>query len=161
LGNYTIASVFWVALLLGLLIALRVAYPLIGQKMTGDTAHHNLLHGPRHVPVRTSCGGIALFFYALLTVSGSNVNVSHLFDISLNVMTCVGRIGLIVLHRIAYYVARRFCVGLQRRDRDILEHGIETGTIRQLPSGEFIEVHQPLGGVDEHGHAIPLEYQGA
>ena len=22
-------------------------------------------------------------------------------------------------------------------------------------------MHQPLGGVDEHGHAIPLEYQGA
>jgi ubiquinol-cytochrome c reductase cytochrome b subunit len=22
-------------------------------------------------------------------------------------------------------------------------------------------VHQPLGGVDEHGHAIPLEYQGS
>ncbi|MGI8415122.1 MAG: cytochrome b, partial [Nakamurella sp.] len=30
-----------------------------------------------------------------------------------------------------------------------------------LPSGEFIEVHQPLGGVDAHGHPIPLEYQGA
>ena len=30
-----------------------------------------------------------------------------------------------------------------------------------LSHGEFIEVHQPLGGVDEYGHAIPLEYQGA
>ena len=26
--------------------------------------------------------------------------------------------------------------------------------------GEFIEIHQPLGPVDEHGHPIPLEYQG-
>ncbi|MCU1654651.1 MAG: menaquinol-cytochrome reductase, partial [Pseudonocardia sp.] len=26
---------------------------------------------------------------------------------------------------------------------------------------EFIEVHQPLAGVDSHGHAIPLAYQGA
>lgn len=161
LGNYTIASVFWVALLLGLLVALLVAYPWIEQKMTGDTAHHNLLQRPRDVPVRTGLGVMALVFYALLTVSGGNDHVAHFFDISLNVMTWVGRIGLIVLPPIAYYVTHRICVGLQRRDRDILEHGIETGTIRQLPSGEFIEVHQPLGGVDEHGHAIPLKYQGA
>lgn len=161
LGNYTIASVFWVALLLGLLVALLVAYPWIEQKMTGDTAHHNLLQRPRDVPVRTGLGVMALVFYALLTISGGNDHVAHFFDISLNVMTWVGRIGLIVLPPIAYYVTHRICVGLQRRDREILEHGIETGTIRQLPSGEFIEVHQPLGGVDEHGHAIPLEYQGA
>ncbi|TYT21793.1 cytochrome bc complex cytochrome b subunit [Corynebacterium urealyticum] len=161
LGNYTIASVFWVALLLGLLVALLVAYPWIEQKMTGDTAHHNLLQRPRDVPVRTGLGVMALVFYALLTVSGGNDHVAHFFDISLNVMTWVGRIGLIVLPPIAYYVTHRICVGLQRKDREILEHGIETGTIRQLPSGEFIEVHQPLGGVDEHGHAIPLEYQGA
>lgn len=161
LGNYTIASVFWVALLLGLLVALLVAYPWIEQKMTGDTAHHNLLQRPRDVPVRTGLGVMALVFYALLTISGGNDHVAHFFDISLNVMTWVGRIGLIVLPPIAYYVTHRICVGLQRKDREILEHGIETGTIRQLPSGEFIEVHQPLGGVDEHGHAIPLEYQGA
>ena len=161
LGNYTIASVFWVALLLGLLVALLVAYPWIEQKMTGDTAHHNLLQRPRDVPVRTGLGVMALVFYALLTVSGGNDHVAHFFDISLNVMTWFGRIGLIVLPPIAYFVTHRICVGLQRRDREILEHGIETGTIRQLPSGEFIEVHQPLGGVDEHGHAIPLEYQGA
>src|SRR5699024_8718862 len=133
LGNYTIASVFWVALLLGLLVALLVAYPWIEQKMTGDTAHHNLLQRPRDVPVRTGLGVMALVFYALLTVSGGNDHVAHFFDISLNVMTWVGRIGLIVLPPIAYYVTHRVCVGLQRRDRDILEHGIETGTIRQLP----------------------------
>jgi ubiquinol-cytochrome c reductase cytochrome b subunit len=42
----------------------------------------------------------------------------------------------------------------------VLEHGIETGVIRRLPSGEFIEVHQPLGPVDEHGHG-QLAYGGA
>jgi ubiquinol-cytochrome c reductase cytochrome b subunit len=45
-------------------------------------------------------------------------------------------------------------------DREVLEHGIETGVIRRLPSGEFIEVHQPLGPVDEHGHG-QLAYGGA
>ena len=27
--------------------------------------------------------------------------------------------------------------------------------------GEFVEVHQPLGRVDEHGHPVPLPYQAA
>jgi ubiquinol-cytochrome c reductase cytochrome b subunit len=50
---------------------------------------------------------------------------------------------------------------LQRSDRAVLEHGIETGIIRRLTDGEYIEIHQPLGPVDRHGHPIPLEYQGA
>lgn len=50
---------------------------------------------------------------------------------------------------------------MQRSDREVLEHGIETGVIKQLPNGAFIEVHQPLGPVDEHGHAVPLEYSGS
>ena len=54
----------------------------------------------------------------------------------------------------------RVCLGLQRHDREVLEHGIETGIIKVLPTGEFIEVHQPLGPVDEHGHG-QLTYAGA
>jgi ubiquinol-cytochrome c reductase cytochrome b subunit len=73
----------------------------------------------------------------------------------------MGRIGLLILPPIAYYLAYRLCIGLQRSDRAVLEHGVETGIIRRLPHGEFIEIHQPLGPVDEHGHPLPLEYQGA
>ena len=53
----------------------------------------------------------------------------------------------------------RICIGLQRHDREVLAHGIETGIIKLLPTGEFIEVHQPLGPVDEHGH-VQLNYTG-
>ncbi|WP_295645605.1 cytochrome bc complex cytochrome b subunit [uncultured Corynebacterium sp.] len=161
LGNYTIPAVFWVALLLGVLVALLFAYPWIEQKLTGDSAHHNLLQRPRDVPVRTGLGVMAIVFYVILTISGGNDLVAYHFDISLNAMTWLGRIGLVLAPPIAYFMTYRLCIALQRSDRDVLEHGIETGTIRQLPSGGFIEVHQPLGPVDEHGHPIPLEYQGA
>ena len=161
LGNYTIPAVFWVALLLGILVGLLFAYPWIEQKMTGDDAHHNLLQRPRDVPTRTALGVMAITFYVILTISGGNDLFAYHFQISLNAMTWLGRIGLVLAPPIAYYVTHRICVGLQRNDREVLEHGIETGTIKQLPSGGFIEVHQPLGGIDEHGHAIPLEYQGA
>ena len=55
---------------------------------------------------------------------------------------------MIVVPPIAYVVTYRICLGLQQHDREVLEHGIETGVIRRLPNGEFIEVHQPLGPVD-------------
>ena len=74
-------------------------------------------------------------------------------------MTWVGRIGLLVLPPLAYVLTYRICLGLQRHDREVLEHGIETGVIRRLPNGEFIEVHQPLGPVDDHGHG-QLAYGG-
>ncbi|MGK8362069.1 cytochrome bc1 complex cytochrome b subunit [Corynebacterium amycolatum] len=161
LGSYTIPAVFWVALLCGILVVLLFSYPFIEAKITGDNAHHNLLQRPRDVPVRSGLGAMALVFYTLLTLSGGNDLIAYHFQISLNVMTWVGRIGLIILPPIAYFVTYRICIGLQRSDRAVLEHGIETGIINQLPDGSFIEVHQPLGPVDEHGHAVPLEYQGA
>ena len=70
-----------------------------------------------------------------------------------------GRIGVLLAPPIAYYVTYRFCLGLQRADRQVLEHGIETGVIKRLPHGEYIEVHQPLGPTDEHGHGM-LTYAG-
>ena len=42
----------------------------------------------------------------------------------------------------------------------MLFRSVETGIIKRLPHGEFIEVHQPLGAVDDHGHGT-LEYAGA
>ena len=161
LGNYTIPSAFWVALLCGLLVVLLMAYPFIEKKLTGDDAHHNLLQRPRDVPVRSGIGAMAITFFLLITMSGGNDHVAHFFQISLNAMTWVGRIGLLVLPPLAYWITYSVCVGLQRSDREVLEHGIETGVIKQLPNGAFIEVHQPLGPVDEHGHAVPLEYAGS
>ena len=41
-------------------------------------------------------------------------------------------------------LTRRICLGLQRKDARMLEHGVETGIIRQLPTGEFVEEERPL-----------------
>jgi ubiquinol-cytochrome c reductase cytochrome b subunit len=160
-GSYTIPALFWPTLVLpGILFTLLALYPMIERKLTGDTASHHLLQRPRDVPVRTSLGAMALTFYVLLIISGGNDVLADKFDISLNAMTWVGRLGLVVLPPIVYAATYRICLGLQKHDREILEHGIETGVIRRLPHGEFIEVHQPLGPVDDHGHG-QLAYGGA
>ena len=161
LGNYTVPGAFWVAMLAGLMVVLLIAYPFIEAKITGDTAHHNLLQRPRDVPVRTSLGIMGIAFYFLVTLSGGNDLFAYHFGVSLNAMTWVGRIGLIVLPPLAYFVTYRICIGLQRSDREVLEHGIETGVIKMMPNGAFVEIHQPLGEVDEHGHPVPLPYAGA
>lgn len=162
LGSFTIPAPFFpTALFMGLIFTVAALYPAIERKLTKDNAHHNLLQRPRDVPVRTSLGVMAITFFAVLMISGVNDIIAFQFHISLNAMTWIGRIGLLVLPPIAYYITYRICLGLQRSDREVLEHGIETGIIKRLPHGEFIELHQPLGPVDEHGHPIPLEYQGA
>ena len=161
LGNYTVPGEFWVAMLAGLMVVLLIAYPFIEAKITGDTAHHNLLQRPRDVPVRTSLGMMGIAYYFLVTLSGGNDLFAYHFGVSLNAMTWVGRIGLIVLPPLAYFVTYRICIGLQRSDREVLEHGIETGVIKMMPNGAFVEIHQPLGEVDEHGHPVPLPYAGA
>jgi ubiquinol-cytochrome c reductase cytochrome b subunit len=102
---------------------------------------------------------MAITFYMVLFLSGANDIIAKSFDISLNAMTWGGRILLLVLPPVAYLLTYRVCLGLQRHDREILEHGVETGIIRVLPHGEFIEVHQPLGPTDEHGHGS-LSYAG-
>jgi quinol---cytochrome-c reductase cytochrome b subunit len=160
-GRYTIPSIFFPAVLgMGILITLLALYPLIERKLTGDDAHHNLLQRPRDAPVRTATGMMAMSFYFWLVVACGNDIIGYTFDISLNVMTWIGRIGLLVIPPVVYFATYRICLGLQRSDREVLEHGIETGVIRRLPSGEFIEVHQPLGPVDSHGHGT-LAYGGA
>jgi ubiquinol-cytochrome c reductase cytochrome b subunit len=61
---------------------------------------------------------------------------------------------MVLVPPIVYFIAYRWAIALQRSDREVLEHGVETGIIRRLPHGAYIELHQPLG-------PVPLEYQGA
>jgi ubiquinol-cytochrome c reductase cytochrome b subunit len=159
--GHTVPAPVWVALIMGLVFMLLPAWPWLEKKFTGDNAHHNLLQRPRDAPVRTAIGAMAIAFYMVLTLSAMNDVIALKFHISLNATTWIGRIGMVVLPAIVYYIAYRWAIGLQRSDRAVLEHGIETGIIKRLPHGAYIELHQPLGPVDDHGHPIPLEYQGA
>ncbi|MGH3554235.1 MAG: cytochrome b, partial [Mycobacterium sp.] len=159
--HHTIPGAVGVALIMGLVFILLTIYPFLEKRFTGDYAHHNLLQRPRDVPVRTAIGAMAIAFYMVLTLGAMNDIIAYKFHISLNATTWIGRIGMVVLPPIIYFVAYRWCIGLQRSDRDVLEHGIETGIIKRLPHGAYIELHQPLGPVDDHGHPLPLEYQAA
>ncbi|WP_127784037.1 cytochrome bc complex cytochrome b subunit [Rhodococcus sp. X156] len=162
LGSYTIPQPFFVALLLGVVLGLMFAYPWIERRLAHpDNLPHNLLQRPRDAPVRTALGAMAVAFYVVLLLSGANDIIALKFDMSINALIWAGRIGLLVVPPVAYWITYRYCVGLQRSDLEVLQHGVETGIIRRDTNGAFVEVHQPLGEVDRSGHPVPLEYQGA
>ena len=147
LWGHDVPPLFWATVVLpGILFTLAAAYPFIEAKLTGDRAHHHLLQRPRDNPVRTSLGAMALTFYLTLFVAGGSDSISRAFDISGNAMIWGGRIALLTLPPIVYAVTFRICLALQGNDREVLEHGVETGIIHRLPSGEFIEVRRPLDG---------------
>lgn len=143
--GHTVPAVFWPAVVMpGLVFTLLALYPYLEAKLTGDRAYHNLLDRPRDNPTRTAIGAMALSFYSVLLISGGNDVIATTFHISLNAITWAGRIGCIIVPPIAFVATKRICLALQKRDREREEHGIETGIIRQLPSGEYVEVHAPV-----------------
>ncbi len=157
---YRIPALFWPTIVLpGLLTVLPMFYPFIEARRTRDRTIHNLLQRPRDVPARTALGAMAIAFYGVLLISGGNDVLADKLNISLNAVTWAGRIGVLLAPPLAYYVTYRVCLSLQQHDREVLVHGVETGIIRRLPDGRFIEVHQPLASPDGHGRPA-LEYAG-
>ena len=86
------------------------------------------------MPARTALGAMAIGFYLVLTLSGGNDVIADKFNISLNAMTWAGRIGILIIPPLAYYIAYRIALGLQQHDREVLAHGVETGIIKRLPT---------------------------
>jgi ubiquinol-cytochrome c reductase cytochrome b subunit len=159
--GYVIPPLFWPAVVgLGALMTVPMFYPFIEARRMKDKSSHHLLQRVRDVPERAGVGAMALSFFLIATLSGGNDVIADKFHISLNATSWAGRIGLIIIPPLAYYLAVRICLGLQQHDREVLAHGVETGIIRRQADGRFYEVHQPLGPVDDHGHPLPLDYAG-
>jgi len=128
----------------GIMFNLLYVYPPLEAWITKDRAYHNLLQRPRDVPVRTGLGVAGITFYGVLYLGGQNDVIAKTFDWSLQATTWVMRFLLIFGPFITFYIAKRWALGLQHKDEERLHHGEETGIIRRLPSGEYIEVHEPL-----------------
>ncbi|MBB6119313.1 cytochrome b [Nocardiopsis algeriensis] len=128
--------------IMGVVFGGLALWPFIEQWITGDKRARNVADRPRNAPVRTGVGVAMITFYGLCWLAGSNDILSETFSINLYLTTYIFRVLVILGPIVAFMVTKRICLGLQRRDRDTLEHGYESGTIRQLPSGEFIEVHK-------------------
>ncbi|MFG2480317.1 cytochrome bc complex cytochrome b subunit [Streptomyces fagopyri] len=127
----------------GLFLAMG-AYPFIEAWVTGDDRDQHVLDRPRNRPVRTGLGAAWISFYLVALVGAANDIIAVRLHVGVESVTWAVRVALFAVPPAAYAVARRWALGLQRKDRDEVLHGRETGMIRRLPHGEFIEVHEPL-----------------
>jgi ubiquinol-cytochrome c reductase cytochrome b subunit len=142
LGHTIPLSVVIPALLpMGIIFTGLLLYPVAERWITGDEREHHLCDRPRNNPHRTAIGVASISFFSLLTVMGANDWVSAKFHIPLYTTTEVGRVLIFLGPAIAYFVTYRVCIGLQRKDLEMMIHGVESGVIKRMPNGEYIEVH--------------------
>jgi ubiquinol-cytochrome c reductase cytochrome b subunit len=139
-------------------------YPFIERWVTGDDREHHILDRPRNVPTRTGLGVLAISFWLILLAGGANDLFAITFHLSINSITRAFQVLIIVIPPISYVVTKRICLGLQRRDREKVLHGRETGIIQRLPDGEMIEVHEPISDTEkwmltQHLSRRPLELE--
>jgi ubiquinol-cytochrome c reductase cytochrome b subunit len=132
------------ALPFGIIFTGAALWPFFEQWATGDRAQHNINDRPRNAPVRTGVGVAAVSFYGILWAEGANDVLADKLQIPLYTITWIARIAVLVVPFAAYFITRRICLGLQRKDAELLTHGVEIGIIRQLPTGEFVEESRPL-----------------
>ncbi|UCM87422.1 cytochrome bc1 complex cytochrome b subunit [Streptomyces marincola] len=162
-GGYTLNFGLLVPLaVFPLMLVLIAVYPFFEAWVTKDNREHHIAQRPRNAPTRTGLGVAWLTAYFVTLVAGGNDVWAVNFNLSINAITWFCRIGFFVLPVLTFLATRRICLGLQRRDREKVLHGRETGIIKRLPHGEFIEVHEPLSAEERytltaHEQAKPAE----
>lgn len=158
LGSYTLPlNVLIPGLVVPLLLLGPLAvYPFVEAYATGDKREHHLLDRPRNAPFRTAYGMSILAVFFVLVLAGSNDIIATHFHLSLNDITWTLRFGFFIVPGIVFVVTRRVCLALQRKDRELVLHGHESGRIVRFASGEYVEVHTPL---DEHERWIRVQHE--
>lgn len=139
----------------GAFFAVLVLYPYIEERITGDRRDHDLLDRPRTAPTRTGIGVAGLIFVAVLWAAGGADIIAATFSVSIEHVILTLQAALVIGPVVGFSVARRIALGLQQKDRMLLEHGYETGRILRLPGGEYVEVHRPLDPEERARIALP------
>ncbi len=149
IGGYTIPIGIMIPLI-GLVVFLAVVaiYPFVEAWVTGDKREHHILDRPRNTPTRTAIGAAGVVFYAVLWAAASSDLIATHFKLTIEGVIHSLQALLILGPIIAYHVAKRVCLALMKKDREIALHGFESGRIVRLPGGEYIEVHQQLDEYD-------------
>ena len=162
-------------LLIPVMYGLISLYPFLEEWVTGDKREHHLLDRPRNNPTRTGIGMAGIAAYAVLMFGAGNDLMAIKLGLSINDITRTLQLLFFVAPPVTFWVTKRICLSLQRRDRDLVLHGRETGRIIRTAEGRFFEKHEPVdaytrwnlvqheqhqplqleAGVDENGVASP------
>jgi quinol---cytochrome-c reductase cytochrome b subunit len=128
----------------GVILAVFLAYPFLEAWITGDKREHHLLQRPRNTPTRTAVLAAFVTLYGLLWAAGGNDILARVFHLNLNDISYFMRGAVFVGPVVAFIIARRWCISLQRSDQARLLHGYESGIIMRSPEGAYAEKHIPI-----------------
>ncbi|WP_428846103.1 cytochrome bc1 complex cytochrome b subunit [Microcella sp.] len=147
--------------LVGLLVFLAAVglYPFFEAWVTGDRREHHIAERPRNAPTRTAIGAAGVTFYAALWAAASSDLIATHFRLSIEGVILALQLATVFGPFVAYFITKRVCLALQRKDREIALHGFESGRIVRLPGGEYIEVHEQLDDFERWKLVSFDEYQ--
>jgi ubiquinol-cytochrome c reductase cytochrome b subunit len=147
--------------LVGLLVFLAAValYPFFEAWVTGDKREHHIAERPRNAPVRTAIGAAGVTFYAALWAAASSDLIATHFRLSIEGVIHALQFATVAGPFIAFFITKRVCLALQRKDREIALHGFESGRVVRLPGGEYIEVHEQLDDFERWRLVSFDEYQ--
>ncbi len=128
----------------GLMFTILLMLPFIEGWITQDKREHHLLQRPRNAPTRTALMVALMTFYGLMWAAGGNDIIAIELNLSINQITYFMRAAVFIGPVIAFIIARRWCISLQRHDNEKLLHGYESGVIMRDPQGGYTEKHLPL-----------------
>ncbi|MFJ8142750.1 cytochrome bc complex cytochrome b subunit [Streptomyces sp. NPDC096013] len=157
-GHTIMWNVLLPAVVLPLLLFLVLyLYPFLEQRVTGEWHQENhLCDRPRERPVRTGLGVAGITFFGVLLLAGGNDVVAQTFRISVNALTWILRISLVLAPVLAFAVTRQLCHALLRAEQEALEEGEETGEVRQSVMGGYESEHRPVEMFRPGAPRVPL-----
>ena len=133
-----------------ILLGVFFTWPWLERWVTKDNREHHILDRPRNAPFRTGAGVAGITWYAVMMTAASSDLIATHFHVAFNDVLYVLRFLFFFGPFIAFEITRRICLSLQRNDRELVLHGVESGRVVQLPHGEFIEIHEPLNEYDRY-----------
>ena len=145
LFNHTYSfNIIVITVILIAFLAIVATYPFVEAWITGDKREHHIAERPRNAPTRTAIGAAGVTFYAVLWAAASSDLMATHFKVTIEGVIHVLQVLFFLGPVLAFFITKRVCLGLQKKDREIALHGYESGRIVRLPGGEYIEVHEQL-----------------
>jgi ubiquinol-cytochrome c reductase cytochrome b subunit len=143
--NHTYSfNIIVITVILIAFLGIVATYPFVEAWITGDKREHHIAERPRNAPTRTAIGAAGVTFYAVLWAAASSDLMATHFKITIEGVIHVLQVLFFLGPVLAFFITKRVCLGLQKKDREIALHGFESGRIVRLPGGEYIEVHEQL-----------------
>ncbi|QNE46649.1 ubiquinol-cytochrome c reductase cytochrome b subunit [Glaciihabitans sp. INWT7] len=143
--NHTYSfNIIVITVILIAFLGIVATYPFVEAWITGDKREHHIAERPRNAPTRTAIGATGVTFYAVLWAAASSDLMATHFKITIEGVIHVLQVLFFLGPVLAFFITKRVCLGLQKKDREIALHGFESGRIVRLPGGEYIEVHEQL-----------------